>query len=70
MVSIASRNLDDDVKLRLSIRGAEHRRSLKKEASGTLGQVAGGGKARPQLRSRELGPDRSPGRGGTGPCPV
>ena len=41
MASITIRNLDDDVKLRLRVRAAEHGRSMEEEARFILRQVVG-----------------------------
>ena len=70
MASITIRNLEDDVKRRLRIRAAEHGRSMEEEAREILRQVVGQGKARPQPRGRDPGPDRALGRGGAGPSPA
>ena len=45
MASITIRNLDDDVKTRLRVRAAEHRRSMEEEARIILREALDSGKA-------------------------
>ena len=50
MASITIRNLDDDVKARLRVRAAEHRRSMEEEARLILRDAVNG----PRTRFRDL----------------
>ena len=48
MASITVRNLDDDVKTRLRVRAAEHRRSMEEEVRIILREAVSGGKPGPR----------------------
>ena len=48
MASITIRNFDDDVKMRLRVRAAEHHRSMEEEARLILRDAVSGGKAGPR----------------------
>ena len=47
MANITIRNLDDDVKTRLRVRGAEHHRSMEEEVRIILRDVVNGGRTIP-----------------------
>ncbi len=48
MASITIRNVDDDLKTRLRVRAAEHRRSTEEEVRVILRDTVGGGRAAPR----------------------
>ena len=48
MASITIRNLDDELKTRLRVRAAEHRRSIEDEVRIILRDTVNGGRAAPQ----------------------
>ena len=48
MASITIRNLSDEVKTRLRVRAAEHRRSMEEEARVILRDAVNGGRAAPR----------------------
>ena len=48
MASITIRNLDDDVKTRLRVRAAEHRRSMEEEVRIILRDTVNGGRGGPR----------------------
>jgi len=48
MASITIRNLDDDVKMRLRVRAAEHGRSMEEEVRCILREAVNGGRADPR----------------------
>ena len=48
MASITIRNLDDDVKTRLRVRAAEHRRSMEEEVRIILREAVSDGKSGPR----------------------